>query len=167
MNQVEQADEQLQICTFEVGGGNYAVDVLDVREVNAETIITPVSHAPHGVRGLVNVRGQVFLIFDVGLLMGLGRTEIGEASRLILFKERVGPTFGILVDRIGDIVYFPMSKIVTRRRKESGANRDDERGPDGHLEGLIRGICKFENELMALLQPRRLIELSEPHGSGK
>lgn len=158
MSQAELVEEQVQICTFGVGGGNYAVDVLDVREVNAETTITPVSHAPRGVRGLVNVRGQVFLIFDVGLLMGLGPTEIDETSRLILFKERVGPTFGILVDGVGDIVHFPISKIVTRRRKESAANREDDQGFDELLDGLIRGVCKFDSGLVALLQPRRLIE---------
>lgn len=158
MSTAEKTEEQIQICTFGVGGGSYAVDVLDVREVNAETRITSVSHAPRGVRGLVNVRGQVFLIFDVGLLMGIGRTEIDESSRLILFKERVGPTFGILVDSVGDIVHFPASRVVTRRRKESGGQRDEEHDDDDHLKGLIRGVCKFEDKLVALLQPRRLIE---------
>lgn len=158
MNPAASIQEQLQICTFEVGGGSYAVDVLDVREVNAETAITAVSHAPWGVRGLVNVRGQVFLIFDIGLLVGVGKTVVDETSRLILFKERVGPTFGILVDRVGDIVHFPASKIVTRRRKESGGSRDEEQDFDDQLDGLIRGVCKFDKKLVALIQPRRLIE---------
>lgn len=159
MSLAERAQEQLQLCTFQVSGGSYAVDVLDVREVNTETCITPVSHAPRGVRGLVNVRGQVFLIFDVGLLLGFGPTAVGEKSRLVLFKEKVGPTFGILVDQVGDILHFPVSQIVTRRRKESSASGDEDFLQEERMDGLVRGVCKFEEQLVVLFEPRRLIEV--------
>lgn len=159
MSLPERIEEQLQLCTFCVSGGHYAVNVLDVREVNTETSITPVSHAPKGVRGLVNVRGQVFLIFDVGLLLGFGPTCVQDSSRLILFKEKVGPTFGILVDTVGDILHFPVSKIVTRRRKESGGGRDEEKILMDRQDGLVRGVCKFDEQLVVLFEPRRLIEV--------
>lgn len=159
MSMPELAEEHLQLCTFCVKGGSYAVDVLDVREVNTETSITPVSHAPRGVRGLVNVRGQVFLIFDVGLLLGFGETSIQPSSRLILFKEVVGPTFGILVDKVGDILHFPVSKIVTHRRKEPGSNWEKETSLGERPDGLVRGVCKFDEQLVVLFEPRRLIEV--------
>lgn len=151
--------EILQLCTFIVGEGHYAVDVLDVREVNTETCITPVSHAPKGVRGLVNVRGQVFLIFDMGLLLGFGSTPIRERSRLVLFKEKVGPTFGILVDEVGDILEFPASEIVLRRRGEAHGKTEEASEYSCEIDGLIRGVCKFEEELVVLVEPRRLLEV--------
>lgn len=156
MKQVAAILEKRQLCTFRVGEGLYAVDVLDVREVNTETCITPVSHAPTGVRGLVNVRGQVFLIFDIGLLLGFGTTSLGDKSRLVLFKERVGPTFGILVDEVGDILEFPSAEIVTRRRTD--ASRPDAEGSTkAEIDGLVRGVCKFEEQLVVLLEARRLL----------
>lgn len=159
MSLAELVEEHLQLCTFQVGAGSYAVDVLAVREVNTETNITPVSHAPRGVRGLVNVRGQVFLIFDVGLLLGFGPTAIQEKSRLVLFKEKVGPTFGILVDQVGDILHFPVSQIVTRRRTESSSSLEAEIPGEERLDGLVRGVCKFEEQLVVLIDPRRLVEV--------
>lgn len=154
------AEEHLQLCTFFVNGESYAVDVLDVREINTEMSITPVSHTPRGVRGLVNIRGQVFLIFDVGLLLGFGVTLIQPSSRLVLFKEVVGPTFGILVDRVGDIIHFPVSKIVTHRRKEPGSRWEKKEASQSEsLDGLARGVCKFDEQLVVLFEPRRLIEV--------
>lgn len=159
MSQLATYVEKRQLCTFGVGEGRYAVDVLDVREVNTETCITPVSHAPVGVCGLVNVRGQVFLIFDMGLLLGFGKTPIRESSRLVLFKERVGPTFGILVDEVGDILEFPSSEIVTRRRSDSMSKATDDLPKAQEMDGLIRGVCKFEEQLVVLLEPRKLLEV--------
>lgn len=151
--------DKRQLCTFSSGDGCYAVDVLDVREVNTETDVTPVSHAPKGVRGLVNVRGQVFLIFDIGLLLGYGTSGVSEKSRLVLFKERVGPTFGILVDAVGDILEFRTSELVTRRRSEALVANEHDPNAHTEMDGLIRGVCKFEEQLVVLLEPRRLLEV--------
>lgn len=159
MSQLATQLEMRQLCTFSIGDGQYAVDVLDVREVNTETGITPVSHAPVGVRGLVNVRGQVFLIFDIGMLLGFGTTPIHEHSRLILFKESVGPTFGILVDRVGDILQFPASEIVMRRRGEAAAKAEEDTPVASEMDGLIRGVCKFSEQLVVLVEPKRLLEV--------
>lgn len=156
MNSAECLETVDQLCTFRVGGRRYAVDVLDVREINTESCITPVSHAPCGVRGLVNIRGQVFLIFDVGRILGYGDSQIHEKSRLVLFKEKVGPTFGILVDEVGDILRFRFSDIVTRRPGDRFESRDGECVHETEPDGLIRGVCKLEDGVIVFLEPRQL-----------
>lgn len=156
MNSAECLETVDQLCTFRVGGRQYAVDVLDVREINTESCITPVSHAPRGVRGLVNIRGQVFLIFDVGRILGYGESRIHDGSRLVLFKEQVGPTFGILVDEVGDILRFPFSELVTRRPGEGFEIRNDENVENTQADGLIRGVCKLEDRVIVFLEPRGL-----------
>jgi purine-binding chemotaxis protein CheW len=53
---------------------------------------------PEWCLGLLNVRGTVQMLADLGALLGLGPSEIGENSRLI-FIEHGTAQLGLLVDR--------------------------------------------------------------------
>lgn len=151
------SDAVVQMCTFTVLGRTYAVDVLDVREINNEVSITPVDHARASVRGLVNVRGQIFLILDAAHLLGRGRSETTEESRVLLLKESVGPRFGILVDRVGDIVTFPERDIIT---SEFDGVTDKASTGSPHADKIIRGVCKLEEDLVVLLDAHHLLSTS-------
>src|SRR3954471_10321458 len=96
-------ERQRLFCTFRVGGRLYGVDILDVKEVTAETAFTRVAHAPDEVLGLVNIRGHVYLALDLRRLLGMTATVLPGDSRLVLFKPAAGNAFGVVVDEIADI----------------------------------------------------------------
>ena len=89
-----------QFCTLWVSGKLFGFDILDVKEVNLETDFTPISHSPAEVKGYVNVRGQIYLILDLRVLLGLDPAEIQRESRLVLFKPSIGESIGVLVDKV-------------------------------------------------------------------
>ena len=60
----------IQFVTFRIGRQLLGIDLLRVREVRQVNHITPVQHARPYIRGLVNLRGQTFLIFDLGVAIG-------------------------------------------------------------------------------------------------
>src|SRR3954449_5061289 len=94
---------QRMFCTFRVNDRLFGVDILDVKEVTAETTCTRVAHAPGEVLGLVNIRGHIYLALDLRRLLGLPATSVTDESRLVLFKPSVGSAFGVVVDQIGEI----------------------------------------------------------------
>lgn len=144
----------LQLCTFVVAGRTYAVDVLSVREVNPDIALTAVPHTLGTVRGLVNVRGQVFLILDLQQAIRGSAAEILPTTRLVLFKERIGTAFGILVDRVGDIITIRPDQVL-----DMSADEDDvPEGADGDLPAL--GVVKLEEHLVIVLDPTRIIGLA-------
>src|SRR4051812_2666120 len=96
-------ESQRLFCTFRVDGRLFGVDILDVKEVTAETTYTRVAHAPDEVLGLVNIRGHIYLALDLRRLLGMPTTEVTGESRLVLFKPSVGSAFGVVVDRISEI----------------------------------------------------------------
>lgn len=147
--------EMLQFATFRVGGRLCGVDILQVREINTEMRFTPVYHTPDYVRGLVNIRGSIYLILDIRVLFHEPPVEITPASRLILFKTEVGENFGILVDTVGDIVAAHDMQIEDRRR----AHKLDAAGLTADLaDEVIASICKLDGELLLILKPDALLQ---------
>lgn len=106
------------------------MDILDVKEVNSEVDYTPIFHAPEEVRGYVNIRGQLYLLLDLRLILGYAGKKVDEESRMVLFKSEVGEPFGILVDKIGDTIIVEEDRIENRRkehRESEGFPEDSER----------------------------------------
>ncbi|MFW5750669.1 MAG: chemotaxis protein CheW [Planctomycetota bacterium] len=146
-----------QYATFHIDGRLFGVPVTDVREINTTLRLTPVPHAPAGVRGLVNIRGQVYLSLDLRVLMGCAPAAIDVDSCLVLFKQEVGPAFGVLVDRIGDIVELDESQISAGGR--SVATHEDGSADGGAADGhrLVRGVGALPEDLLLILDSRRLL----------
>ncbi len=151
-----------QFCTFHLAGRLYGVNILDVKEVTTEVAITPIFHAPAGVKGYVNIRGHVHLVLDLKLLLGFENMVVKESCRVVLLKPHVGDSFGILVERIGDVVRVEGDLIQDRRRVAE--NKGEEF--DGHdrrqvSEQLIKGVCKLEKSLLVVLEPRNFLRTIE------
>ena len=146
-----------QICTFHIGKRLYGVDILDVKEINTETAFTPIFHAPPEIKGYVNIRGQIHLILDLRLMLGHESRETDDYSRLILFKQKVGESFGVLVDRIGDVAEVDEQVIEDRRQEEKGVPKSEDR----RKTDLGAGVCKLDDALMVILNPKHLLKYVE------
>ncbi len=146
-----------QFTSFRLGHHLFGLEVLLVREINQQMDITPVQHAPEHVRGLINLRGQIVTIFDLGIRLGLEERKISPHSHSIVLKtndelnivqKREGrsdlttneDTIGLLVDEIGDVVEVNDSEI------------DPPPANVGEIDGrFLSGVVKLERELMVVL----------------
>ena len=143
-------------CTFRVNDRLFGVDILDVKEVTAETAFTPVAHAPDEVLGLVNIRGHIYLALDLHRLLGLPAAAVTGGSRLVLFKPAVGNAFGVMVDAISDIQTVDADRIGVVRP----ADREADAAGAGRV-GLIDCVCELDGELLVVLNPRRFLAVIE------
>ncbi len=151
--QPDPTGKRRQFCSFRIADHLFGVDILDVREIKDEVSLTIVHHAPREVRGFVNIRGHVYLILDLRLLLGFDSRPVDEMSRVILFKEKVGESFGVLVDHIGDMVEVDENDIENRQPDEAISPRITRRRAD-----LIKGICKLRDELLIILNAGKFLE---------
>ncbi|MDA3960815.1 MAG: chemotaxis protein CheW [Planctomycetota bacterium] len=153
---------QVQLCTFRVHGRLFGVDILDVREVTTETRVSPIPHAAPTARGFVNIRGQIHLVLDLRRMMGYPDFEDVEASRLVIFKESTGPSFGMLVDSVADIQVVNEKDIVDRRRNDAPPPEGSERR--GQRASLVRGVVMIDEGLILVLRAAELLERFEELG---
>ncbi|MDM8523661.1 chemotaxis protein CheW [Desulfococcaceae bacterium HSG8] len=146
--------EKRQFCSFYVADHLFGVDILDVKEIKDEVSLTIVYHAPREVRGFVNIRGHVYLVLDLRLILGFDSREVDDISRVVLFKQKVGESFGVLVDRIGDMVEVDESQIEARRPDENTSPS----GMEQRKSDLSMGICKLKNELLIILDAAKFLD---------
>jgi len=132
-------------CTFRLADQLFGVDIADVKEVNPETTLTRIHHAPPQVLGYVNLRGQIYLVLDIRQLLGLPAGRPGQDSRLVIFKPSIGDSLAGLVDRIGDIVAVDPSRI------EPWAGKTSE-GLLPAASDLLAGVAQLDDELLLILQ---------------
>ena len=152
-----------QFATFRIDDRLFGINVLQVREINRVLDITPVPSAPAYVRGLVNLRGQVVTVFDLGVRLGLASREIGHLSHNIILKTsaelsklgalnsgdeffRIQDAVGLLVDDIGDVVQATESDI-----ESPPANVADVQGR------FFSGVIELADDLLVILNMKEIL----------
>ena len=128
---------------------DFALDIGAVREIRGWTPATPLPHAPPYVLGMVNLRGAVVAILDLGARLGLAASEPGPSS-VVVVVEVEGRTVGLLVDAVSDIVTVPADMI--------------QAAPDVGTEAIqdvLRGITDIDGRLVSILAIAAVL----PHGA--
>jgi purine-binding chemotaxis protein CheW len=130
---------ELQFATFYVGRMLLGVDIRVVQEINRQSEITNVPHAPEYVRGVINLRGEVATVVDLRTILGLPKAERSRQTRNLIVHHG-GESIGLLVDRISDILTL----------------RADEIDPpptnvDGVAGRLMSGVYTLDSEIVVLL----------------
>jgi purine-binding chemotaxis protein CheW len=146
-----------QCLSFRLGGQSYALDVGKVREVLEVTQITPLPRTPEFLRGIINVRGSVVPVVDLGLKLEMEEARMTvDACVIVLDMEtREGPmTVGSLVDAVDGVVDFETSRIEPPPRIGAAVKTEFIRGigrrGDGFVVILDIGKIFAEQELAAL-----------------
>ena len=152
-----------QYATFRLGDRLFGLDLMTIREINRILDITPVPHACEYIRGLINLRGQIVTILDLGVRLGLPRRDIGEETHNIILKSAVelaaagqgmdgaqgassSDLAGFLVDAIGDVVEADDARI-----EPPSANV-------GETEGrFLSGVIKTDEGLLVLLDMHEVL----------
>jgi purine-binding chemotaxis protein CheW len=152
-----------QYSTFRLGDRLFGLDLMMIREINRILDITPVPHARDHIRGLINLRGQIVTILDLGVRLGLPRLDIGEESHNVILKTNAelatarqagsGKNFststdlvGFLVDAIGDVVEADDSSIEPPSANVSEAESQ-----------FLSGVIKTDTGLLVLLDIREVL----------
>src|SRR5690606_34056687 len=93
-----------------VDGASYALELLRVQEVVRLMPIVPMRGAQPSVLGVMNLRGRIVPVFDLGLWLGTGRVDAGEHSRIVVV-ERDDELIGLLVGAVEDVVTLGRDRI--------------------------------------------------------
>lgn len=141
--------QQLQLVTFVVGQEEFAIDILSVQEINRMPQITRVPQSPPCVEGVINLRGRIIPVIDLRKRFALAAKEHSSESRIIVV-EVSGRTLGFIVDRVNEVLRVDGSIVEPAPALATGAKAD-----------YVRGVGKFNNRLLILLDMVRLFDESD------
>jgi purine-binding chemotaxis protein CheW len=96
-----------QYLTFRLGGEEYAVGILQVREILRFEEITRVPAAPPSIRGVLNLRGAVVPVVDLALKFGLPETVVTPRTCIVIVEvemEGEATVMGVLADAVSQVI---------------------------------------------------------------
>jgi len=152
-----------QFCTFTIYNRLFGVDILNVKEVNPQVNCVPIYHAPPEIKGYINIRGHIYLILDPRIILGFESYSVSdktENQRIILFKSTVDEPFGIIVDRISDVVTIGVDKIENRRSEADASEQPSSKRIERRASDLSDGIAKLDDRLLVILNPHTLLRIA-------
>ncbi len=145
----EDEEEKLQLLTFMLGQEEYALNIMDIKEIIRPREVTEVPKTPHYIQGILSLRGSIIPVFDVDKRLGLSVAEHGSENRIVVVKWHEN-LYGLLVDRVVQVLNIPIGLI------------DPPPEILGGVEGeFLRGVGKLDDRLIILLNLGRILSLDE------
>lgn len=92
-----------QIVTFRITDRVFGVDVAVVREIKGWQPTTALPDAPAHVLGVINLRGQIVPVHDLGLRLGIVGSG-GTGSKVVIVLDVHDQPCGIVADAVSDIL---------------------------------------------------------------
>lgn len=148
-----EATERMQYLTFQLAGEEYALGILRVREIIQWQEVTRVPTAPAAIRGVLNLRGAVVPVVDLGVKFGLGATEPTRRTCIVIVEvEREGgqTVMGIVADAVSQVMDLddadiePPPSFGTRMRVE-----------------FLEGMARMGDRFALVLNVDRLLSTAE------
>lgn len=93
-----------------VGNDSYALELLRVQEVVRLAPIVALRGAARAVLGVMNLRGRIVPVLDLGLWLDAGCVHGDERSRIVVV-ERDDEMIGVLVSAVEDVVTLGRDRI--------------------------------------------------------
>lgn len=128
-----------ELITVRIGDTQFAIDIMSVREIRGWAPSTPLPHAPAYVHGMINLRGVILPVVDLGLRLGLSRTQ-PDSSSVVVVTEIGGRQIGLLVDAVCDILLLTENMLQEAPDVGAAVVRD-----------FVHGVMTTEDGIVTLL----------------
>jgi purine-binding chemotaxis protein CheW len=135
-----------ELVTFYIGNSLCGIDITDIQEINKQTnTLTWVPKAPDYVVGVLNLRGMIVTVLDLGKKLGLSPLARGKNSRNIIvhFEEEL---VGIMVDEVSEVLSAKPENI------------DPAPANLGGVQGTyFSGVLKTDKHLIGILDIKKAL----------
>lgn len=103
-------DNQVTLGTFDVGGRVLAIDVGQMREVVRWQPATPLPNAPELIEGVIDLRGAVVPVVDLGRALGGEAIEPDLHARIVV-TEVDGLVMGLVVAAALEVIPVGVDRL--------------------------------------------------------
>jgi purine-binding chemotaxis protein CheW len=143
---IQGKNKTVELASFYVGNALCGMDILNVQEINKNIEMTKVPQAPEYVLGVLNLRGRIVTVIDLGRKVGLSSTKLSRESRNIVVDSK-DEYIGLLVDRIADVELAEWDKV-----EPAPANI-------GGVQGrFFEGVFKTSHSLIGILNVEEVLK---------
>jgi purine-binding chemotaxis protein CheW len=142
-----------QYLTFMLSGETYAIGILVIKEIIEYGQLTEVPNMPGFIRGVINLRGAVVPVVDLGARFGKAATVVGKRTSIVIIEvDAEGETqvVGVMVDAVNEVLEIPASEIEPAPSFGARIRAD-----------FIHGMGKVEGRFVIILEANRVLSVDE------
>ena len=125
----------------------YALELLKVQEVVRPATLLPLRGAAPHMLGVMNLRGQVVPVIDLGLYLGRRAVEVDATTRIVVLEEH-GEILGLRVTAVEDVANLTDQQIESPDNARVGRMSNP----------LFRGVARLNECAVILLDASRILQ---------
>ena len=142
-----------ELISFRVGAQEFCVDIMAVREIRGWTVATALPQSPAYVRGVINLRGAVLPIVDLGARLGFASGE--DSARQVIIVAQIGiQLVGLLVDAVSDILSVTDDMVQPTPEVASDTAKT-----------FVRGLLALDGRMISLIGLDHVLPDLEPEAA--
>ncbi len=126
---------------------HYALELLKVQEVVRPATLLPLRGAAPHMLGVMNLRGQVVPVIDLGLYLGRRAVEVDATTRIVVLEEH-GEILGLRVTAVEDMANLTDQQIESPDTARVGRLSNP----------LFRGVARLNECAVILLDASRILQ---------
>jgi len=134
-----------ELIAFRVGDQEFCVDIMQVREIRGWTQATPLPRAPNYIKGVINLRGAVLPVVDLGARLGLAVTEV-TARHVVMVVNQGSRTLGLLVEAVSDIIN--MTEDMIQPTPDVACDT---------VKTFVKGLFSIDGRMISLISLERVL----------
>lgn len=146
-------EELQQYLTFMLGGETFAIGILSIKEIIEYGLLTEVPRMPDFIRGVINLRGAVVPVIDLGARFGKRPASVSRRTCVVIIEvehEGEQQVVGVMVDAVNEVLDIAPEQIEPA--PNFGANiRAD----------FISGMGKVDGKFVIILNVNHVLSLDE------
>jgi purine-binding chemotaxis protein CheW len=142
-----------KFLTFAMGKEEFGLEILKVREIIGYMDITAIPRAPHYVKGVINLRGQVISVVDLRANFGMEKSKITDQTCIIvveILQNGVTRNVGLIVDRVSEVLSISRDHIEKAPSFSTTVETD-----------FILGMGRVNNGVKILLDIDKVLDSSD------
>jgi purine-binding chemotaxis protein CheW len=145
-------EKEVQVVLFKVKDRDFATDIQKVRDIIRVKDITPVHNAKNFIKGVINLRGKIIVVADLGVKFGMGPVEVKKASRIVIVEVEEDQV-GLLVDSVSEVIRIKKADI--QKRPSSIDSQLDQR--------YMEGVKIMGEKILIIMNTDRLFSPADYH----
>ncbi len=139
----------MQVASFHVGAQEYALDIMQIKEIINPIEITVVPKAPPFIEGIIELRGAVLPVVDLRKRFALEVMPLSRGSKYIIVTLE-GHIVGLVVDRVREVMQVDESEVLEAPALATGVDAK-----------FIAGVFKRDERMILTLDVAQILSSSE------
>ena len=145
--------EEGQYLTFSLRKEMFAIGILNIKEILEYGQLTSVPMMPEFIRGVINLRGAVVPVVDLGARFGDKQSEITKRTCIVIVEvvcDDNRQDIGVVVDAVSEVLEIPSEEIEPAPAFGAKIRAD-----------FIEGMGKVNGKFVIILNVNKVLSVDE------